>query len=296
MGLLGLARLFGQDFGAPLTFKGGTSLAKVFKVIQRFSEDVDVTVDHRPWNINLGPDLSKSKRKENSELVLRRLVEYAQVSLLPALQCHELGVESTLEVSGSDVKIYVRYPSVLQPETPISYLREWVLIEFGARNPTEPNEGHRLTADVAACFPGIDFPWADVSVLSPTRTFWEKATLIHGAISAGSLEVSAERQCRHWYDLSQMVNHPELGKNAVQQLEMLTTVAEDKERLYPGQKYNYPGARPGTLRLVPESIALENLNKDFEAMVGAGMFYGPPPDFSRVLRDLKQLEDQINRT
>jgi len=33
------------DIGAHLIFKGGTSLSKVFKVIERFSEDIDVSID-----------------------------------------------------------------------------------------------------------------------------------------------------------------------------------------------------------------------------------------------------------
>lgn len=36
-----------------LTFKGGTSLSKVLKIIDRFSEDIDVTYDVR----ELVPDL-----------------------------------------------------------------------------------------------------------------------------------------------------------------------------------------------------------------------------------------------
>src|ERR1039457_5297092 len=33
------------EIGAHLIFKGGTSLSKVFKVIERFSEDIDVSID-----------------------------------------------------------------------------------------------------------------------------------------------------------------------------------------------------------------------------------------------------------
>src|SRR5690349_16417825 len=36
------------DIGEHLIFKGGTSLSKVFKVIERFSEDIDVSID-RGW-------------------------------------------------------------------------------------------------------------------------------------------------------------------------------------------------------------------------------------------------------
>jgi predicted nucleotidyltransferase component of viral defense system len=38
--LLGL--LFSSEFAGSLVFKGGTSLAKVFGVIERFSEDIDL--------------------------------------------------------------------------------------------------------------------------------------------------------------------------------------------------------------------------------------------------------------
>ena len=41
-------------FGRHLTFKGGTSLAKAWRAIRRFSEDVDITYDIRA----LAPDLA----------------------------------------------------------------------------------------------------------------------------------------------------------------------------------------------------------------------------------------------
>jgi Nucleotidyl transferase AbiEii toxin, Type IV TA system len=41
-----LQELFGlPTIGDHLIFKGGTSLSKVFKVIERFSEDIDVSID-----------------------------------------------------------------------------------------------------------------------------------------------------------------------------------------------------------------------------------------------------------
>src|ERR1700681_1542757 len=39
--------LFSSEFGKHLVFKGGTSLSKAYDVIDRFSEDVDVTYDVR---------------------------------------------------------------------------------------------------------------------------------------------------------------------------------------------------------------------------------------------------------
>ena len=40
-----LQLIFSFSFADKLVFKGGTSLSKVWNVIQRFSEDIDITVD-----------------------------------------------------------------------------------------------------------------------------------------------------------------------------------------------------------------------------------------------------------
>lgn len=48
-----LATLYGSALGEHLVFKGGTSLAKAYQVIRRFSEDVDLTYDIRA----IAPDL-----------------------------------------------------------------------------------------------------------------------------------------------------------------------------------------------------------------------------------------------
>ncbi len=42
-----LRALFDSPLSADLTFKGGTSLSKVYKIIDRFSEDIDLTYDIR---------------------------------------------------------------------------------------------------------------------------------------------------------------------------------------------------------------------------------------------------------
>lgn len=288
-----LQQLFEGDFECPLTFKGGTSLSKVFGLIRRFSEDVDITVDHRPWKIDLGPGISKSRRKVRFEQVHTRLVDFARDSLMPALRDADLGVEIELDAS-NDVKILVKYPSAMPSGELPSYLREHVLVELGARNPTEPYVTQLVEADVAQHFPNLEFPSAQVAVLSPVRTFWEKATLLHGAISANTLQVGAQRLSRHWYDLSQLVASPEWGERSIRDLQMLINVAEDKERLFPAQKYCYPEARPGTLRLIPHGPALKNLEQDYRSMIDAGFFYEIPPPLAEIITTLTELETRIN--
>lgn len=42
-----LSAIYESDLASKLTFKGGTSLSKVYRIIDRFSEDVDLTYDIR---------------------------------------------------------------------------------------------------------------------------------------------------------------------------------------------------------------------------------------------------------
>lgn len=47
-----------------MAFKGGTSLSKVFNVINRFSEDLDITIDYQ----NFIPDFSLTEKISNTQL------------------------------------------------------------------------------------------------------------------------------------------------------------------------------------------------------------------------------------
>jgi predicted nucleotidyltransferase component of viral defense system len=42
-----LEHLFKIPDRLPMAFKGGTSLSKAFHVIDRFSEDIDITIDYK---------------------------------------------------------------------------------------------------------------------------------------------------------------------------------------------------------------------------------------------------------
>jgi len=52
--------IFEMEVGQSLVFKGGTSLSKAWKLIQRFSEDVDLAIDHR--FLGFEGDLFKNQR------------------------------------------------------------------------------------------------------------------------------------------------------------------------------------------------------------------------------------------
>lgn len=56
-----LQTIFALPIAEHLVFKGGTSLSKVWRVIQRFSEDIDLAIDPSIWGFE--GDLTKKQIK-----------------------------------------------------------------------------------------------------------------------------------------------------------------------------------------------------------------------------------------
>ena len=71
--------------GSHLTFKGGTSLSKAWKLIERFSEDIDLIVDKEALGFggDASPDRapSKKKRKERLEALMDVCRDWVQGTL-----------------------------------------------------------------------------------------------------------------------------------------------------------------------------------------------------------------------
>ncbi|MFA7579956.1 nucleotidyl transferase AbiEii/AbiGii toxin family protein [Castellaniella sp.] len=293
-----LGVLFALPDRKPMAFKGGTSLSKVYRAIERFSEDVDVTIDYRSLIQNV-PDLatlSSNQRKKLSDALKAALVDHVTQELVPTLRdalAEALpGCEITLEVSDDAEKLWLFYPSAV--ENTDAYLRPSVLIEFGGRNATLPQDTLTITPDVAAHVPGLLFPHAQVAVLSPMRTFWEKATLIHVECHRPALRAGAERLSRHWYDLARLADH-EVGRNALADVELLQDVLHIKETFFRSGFSHYDLCLSGGLRLVPEAALLDALKQDYQAMLSAQMFYGEALPFDRIIERLTALEEEINQ-
>lgn len=294
-----LMELFGRKSAIRMAFKGGTSLSKIFQAIHRFSEDVDVTLDYR----DLCPDMSidpfadgtsKSKKKSFGEQLKMRVREYIHQDLMPPISASFIELtngEGRVEVSEDGERVKLHYPSGLISGA--DYVGDWILLEFGGRNVTEPNGPHKITAAIAGELPTVAFPEAEVMVLSPERTFWEKATLIHVACHRQG-EFSAERISRHWYDLA-MLYRIDIGKNALSNRALLNDVVRHKKVFFDASYANYDACLTKGFRLVPDEPLFSGLRQDYSTMESSGMFDSPPPSFEEIVGALKEIEDTINR-
>lgn len=299
-----LKRLFGlEEIGGNLTFKGGTSLSKVYQVIERFSEDIDVSIERA--FLGFGGDDEPEKGSSGKEQARRidRLKEACQRfvvdRLYSELQASIAGTLTTaegwnLEIDADDPdsqSIRFQFPhaitSGLSP-----YFAQSVKIELGARSDHFPVETAQIQPYLADTIPDvIDEGIVRLRVLDAERTFWEKATILHANAHREPGKSIDIRHSRHYYDLFQLANHP-IGEHAIARLDLLERVVLHKTIYFKSAWARYDKAKPGTLRLVPGDERIRELERDYDDM--QPMFFGRIPQFNMILERLKRLEEDIN--
>ena len=277
-----------------LVFKGGTSLSKVFGLIDRFSEDIDLILD---WQLlGYGPGQedpfhqfdSKGKQDRFNKGINKKAADYIAGPLAARLQvlcarCPE--VQVSLDATDAHA-LNIQYPAAFSQD----YLRPAVRLEIGPLASWVPSARHTIRPYSAETFPEVfEEPDCSVIAISAERTFWEKATILHQeAHRKGAIP---RRYSRHYYDTYKLAESPIRAK-AVGDLALLRQVVEFKQRFYPCGWACYEDAKQGTFRLLPDKERLQILRRDYRDM--NLMIFGETPGFEAILRTLKSLEDEIN--
>lgn len=292
------------DLGSLLTFKGGTSLSKAWRLIQRFSEDIDLVVDREP--LGFGGDSSPEKAPSKSQRK-RRLKELAEASrawirerLRPALverittSVGPLGPWS-LEVdldAEDEQSLLFRYPGVFGASE-ACYVRPAVKIELGARSDDWPSENRAITPYLAEALPDVA-PDAAFSfpTLAVERTFWEKAMLLHEETFRPADKPRRPRLARHYYDLWCLITRG-VAEKAAGDRALFERVAEHRQVFFNWSWMDYGTLRPGSMRLLPTEAHLPSWRQDYQAMSGA-MFFGKVPAFDEVLGVVGAFERRFN--
>ena len=294
-----LQAVFSMPDPHPMAFKGGTSLSKVHRIIDRFSEDVDVTLDYRAFDDGFDPfadGTSRNRIRLFSECLKGRVADYIHGVVAPAVgaAADRLGADGRHDVRIGDDGETIRfaYPSAVEDRH--GYVRSEVLLEFGGRNVIDPNEQHVIIPDMAALTRDLDYPVATVTVLSPVRTFWEKATLVHVECFRRRLADRPERLSRHWFDLTRLAAH-DIGRAALADRAMLEDVVRHKKVFFHAGYANYDRCLDGRLRLVPDDDQLPGLQADYDAMRAAAIVGDDAPGFDALVEEIRTLEANVNR-
>jgi hypothetical protein len=284
-----------------LTFKGGTSLSKVYKVIDRFSEDIDVSIERSFLGFKDKKDPANVGTKQAKKLI-DELGETCQSFVRGELFNQvEKAIKRKLGASGWKLEIdeddndgqtiLFSYPKVTTQES--GYIRPVVKIELGARSDHWPVSMQTISPYIAEILPSpLNEMNAEIRVLNIERTFWEKATILHRYAHYPEDKTVPERQSRHFFDFYCLLNSE--GKNkALDNTDLLEKVAAHKNLYFKAAWANYLSAKKGSLKLIPKEKVMKAMEADYKAM--SEMFAGVVPSWSEIIQLIAQFEEEFNR-
>ena len=305
-----LKRIFALE-GPPagLVFKGGTSLSKVYAAIDRFSEDVDLSFDRSALGFGGDNDPAKatsrqqeSKRLEGLSAACRETIRDRFLPRLRTAFAAALGTTPSqetwrLELDRTDTgeqTLLFHYPAGIgeRAGAMARYQLPVVRLELGARGDHWPAERSTVASYAAQAIPKpFKNPSCEVKALSPERTFWEKATILHVCYHRPSGKALPPRQSRHYYDVMKL-HEKGIGKKALSDLDLLKSVAQHKAVFFRSADAKYDEAAPGSLRLLPPPSRKKELEDDYAKM--REMIFGTPPSMDEILAVIAEIEQQVN--
>jgi len=281
-----LKALFSIPLATNFIFKGGTSLSKGWKLIKRFSEDIDIALAPeafgREYKVAPSHSYVKTLKKKGcqftstviNEALAKRLKE---LDVPPGML--QIEVEAVKpELPDKDPQsLYIHYPS-LYDSSP--YIPNVVKIEFGVRSLKEPYAPVAIRSILAEETDSTIYTETTfmVTAVEPRKTFMEKLILLHEKFLMGmNSEDVGERQSRHLSDLREM-QQKGIGTLAIQDSALYEQLLEHRRHYVRLKNVDYSKMSLSGLLFLPPPKLLEVFRKDYELMLEE-MIYGDAPNF-----------------
>jgi len=198
---LALYSIFSNEIGRSCIFKGGTALSKCNRLIDRFSEDIDIV-------------LLKQKGESSNQLKNK----LKKITKIVGKYIPEIEIEGITNKKGMIRKTAHNYPKIF--EGLFGQIRDNLIIEatwFGSFEPFEKGKVSSLIYEMIIetnqqqIANEYELNPFEVNVLSPKRTFCEKImSLVRFSYTANPIE-DLNNKIRHIYDLNQMLKNKEIN-------------------------------------------------------------------------------------
>ena len=290
-----LQLIFDSELSEHIIFKGGTSLSKNGNLIERFSEDIDLSVNYEYFGLTDEPTKKQLKKlRKSSSLFVRE----ALVNTL-ASQIERYGLKDQLSITvepdgeGDSTypeprHIYIQYQSVLPVF--LDYIKPTITLEVGARALMEPSVEIPVKTIIQEALPQIntDAVPVNVTTAAPQKTFLEKAFLLHELFSVEHDTLPAKRRSRHLYDLNRMMDR-DFAIAAVHDDVLWEHIRHHRERFTSMLGVDYSGDIRNRICLVPPEKHIEDWKKDYQYMCDS-MIYGEKPTFTELVESIRELE------
>lgn len=295
----------GLDAGGPrLLFKGGTSLSKAYGLINRFSEDIDITAFredlHQAATVEELEALSGKKRKAKLDAIRDACQNWVKNTLREGVRkrlAEFVGEDSKVELDDTDPDgqtLLVFYPGIIPKET--DYVRSAVRIECGAKSALDPHREATIRPYVADDVPTLGIQVPGVTTIEATRSFWDKAVIAHGLRrwfeNRGELRQEGQRISRHYYDLHCLGASP-AGPAALADRDLGANCVRHAQLFFNRPDFDLASAKPGSWAVAPSAGMLERLREDYTKTTP--MIFGIAPTFDAIQASIDKLNTVMNK-
>lgn len=289
--------------GPRLLFKGGTSLSKAYGLIERFSEDIDVTVFRDDLDESASVEaleaLSNKKRRARLDAIRDACRSYITGPLHDFLTNHLAEAtdgQGRIEIDPADPDgqtLLVWYPEA-EPRDEV-YVRPAVRIESGAKSALDPHHPVDIRPYIGDDVTGLDLTVPLVTTIDAERTFWDKVVIAHGLWRwferRGELRQEGQRVSRHFYDLHCLFSS-DVGKRAVADAALGADCVRHAQMFFNRPDYDLVSAANGTFALAPTEAMVDALARDYANTTS--MIFGDAPAFKDILASMEQIEWAAN--
>ena len=297
-----LDKLFSlKELEGKIVFKGGTCLSKAYNLIERFSEDIDITIDKSCLDI-VGVSKKSREVKSRTKKAAEQFVQEKIFKILNEAFSKELTKDDwALEIDSDDKStINFQFPSSSSNVFPLTfpielsnynYIKRSIKLEFGALGDIYPLEEKSVEPYAKQILPEI-FGSSKVKVLDVKRTFLEKLLILH-SINCRPIDRKLQSHySRHYYDVFALIKAG-IGKEALKLPDVLKSVIENKITFWDESWKPYDLIKSfADIKIIPEEESrIKELRGDYKKM--AEMFFKDYPSFSEIIAELKRFEASI---
>jgi len=287
--------IFQMPISKHLVFKGGTSLSKAWKLINRFSEDIDLAIDKVFFGFT--GELGKSQRDK-----LRKTAgAYTTVTFFEELkQAFEAKGYKELKFVVIDAKdsdqdprvLEIYYPNVVTQ--PSEYVLPRVQIEISCRSLREPFTVQTFGSLIDEFYADKEFaePLFEVPTVKPERTFLEKLFLLHEEFHRPTDKMRVDRLSRHLYDIYQLTKAG-IATNAVNDKELYQTIVAHRYKYSRVGDVDYNLHNPLTINPIPPTEKMDEWKADYAKMKDDMIYEENKPNFTDLINNLMELRKQL---
>lgn len=296
-----LKALFQTEYANFLIFKGGTSLSKCWKVIQRFSEDIDIVVDPRLLGIayQVNPTRSYLTRLKKAGCQFTSIdLKRALLNKLIEMGLQEGAVHILVDkvdplIPDKDPQtLFITYPS-LYVSNP--YILNQIKIEVSVRSKIEPFASAEVCSILNEVYPNdayAETPFK-VHVVEAHKTFLEKAFLLHEEFKKPNRDkIRTERMSRHFYDLEKLMDS-EVSVKALSDKVLYAAIIHHRSFYNKIKGINYASLNRETINFMPPKEFIQGYWSDYLTM-REQMIYGESLEPMELFKRIYKLQKRFN--